>query len=159
LDDVYLLTPKTPRIAAGGIVVRGDQLLMVSHIGHDGEIFWVPPGGGSEIGEDVLECAQREVFEETGIRAKAERVLYVQEVLDAKHHQVKFWVLCTYRDGEITRDHLVPEEVDELFEARFMSRDEVARENVFPEILRSGFWEDLEKGFADVRYLGISRFC
>ena len=148
---------QTPRIAAGGLVMRDGKLLLVSHRGPTGNIFWIPPGGGMESGEGALACAEREVFEETGIRVRAERVAYVQEILDAKHHQAKFWVWCTYLSGEVTLEHLVPEEVGDLLDARFMNRDEVSASNVVPDVVKDGFWADLEDGFPATRYLGLTR--
>ena len=35
---------------------------------------WITPGGGIEPGEDILEAAVRELFEETGIRITAEEL-------------------------------------------------------------------------------------
>jgi len=51
-------------------VVRDEQgrvlLMCRSDNGH-----WALPGGAMEVGESIVECAIRELFEETGLRANA----------------------------------------------------------------------------------------
>jgi 8-oxo-dGTP pyrophosphatase MutT (NUDIX family) len=45
-----------------------DRLLLFRGVQPDtGSAFWFPAGGGLEDGEDVVEAAVREVFEETGL--------------------------------------------------------------------------------------------
>lgn len=39
--------------------------------------LWCVPGGGMESGESVEECCQREVFEETGLEVRPERLIGV----------------------------------------------------------------------------------
>lgn len=56
----------TLRQRACGIVIKDNHLLMVRHV-HDSRDYWTFPGGGIESGETVLQAAQREVLEETGI--------------------------------------------------------------------------------------------
>ena len=58
------------RIRAAAIVVQGDSVLLVQHQHNDlqgGRPWWVPPGGGVEGEESLMDCAQREVLEETGL--------------------------------------------------------------------------------------------
>ncbi|MEW6404773.1 MAG: NUDIX domain-containing protein [Chloroflexota bacterium] len=38
---------------------------------------WCLPGGGAEAGESVAEACEREVFEETGLRSRAKRLIGV----------------------------------------------------------------------------------
>lgn len=56
-------------------VIRDQQVLMVRHI-HDGRDYWTLPGGGVEPGETPAQAAEREVFEETGIRIDAPEELF-----------------------------------------------------------------------------------
>jgi 8-oxo-dGTP diphosphatase len=50
---------------------------MVRHV-HDGRDYWTLPGGGIEGEESPAAAAYREVFEETGIRARELRELFVE---------------------------------------------------------------------------------
>lgn len=62
------------RRAAAALIERG-RILMVHHV-HDGRDYWTLPGGGVEASESPREAALRELKEETGIRAKADQLLY-----------------------------------------------------------------------------------
>lgn len=55
------------------VVVLTDRLgrVLMQHRATDAPVspsLWTPPGGGIEPGEDPLEAAHRELFEETGLR-------------------------------------------------------------------------------------------
>jgi 8-oxo-dGTP pyrophosphatase MutT (NUDIX family) len=46
---------------------------------------WLLPGGGMERDESLVECAQREVLEETGISVIAERIAFLREWVVPKY--------------------------------------------------------------------------
>ena len=50
------------------IIKDGKVLLLKKSKGRFGEGKWNAPGGKIKLGEDPVECAIREVFEETGLR-------------------------------------------------------------------------------------------
>ena len=56
------------RVRAAVIILKDEKLLMVKHINPEsGDAWWIPPGGGLEAQDDsIINCAIREVFEETG---------------------------------------------------------------------------------------------
>jgi 8-oxo-dGTP pyrophosphatase MutT (NUDIX family) len=49
------------------MVDDADRLLLFSSVNGQDEVFWFPPGGGVEPGEDAWAAARREVLEETGL--------------------------------------------------------------------------------------------
>ena len=50
---------------------ENQQVLLVKN--HDQD-YWYPPGGGWEYDkENIIECAEREVYEETGLKVKVTR--------------------------------------------------------------------------------------
>lgn len=61
--------------AAGGVVIndQGDVLLQLRSDSHT----WGIPGGSLDPGEDIAECAVREVYEETGLQVVPERITSV----------------------------------------------------------------------------------
>ena len=69
------------RIRAAAIVVEDDSVVLVQHQHseiNEGRSWWVPLGGGVE-GEDwLMECAQRETLEETGLSVELGRIAYVR---------------------------------------------------------------------------------
>lgn len=46
---------------------------------------WWLPGGGQQARETLAACAEREVFEETGVRVKAENLMALREYIQANH--------------------------------------------------------------------------
>lgn len=56
------------------IVLQEQQLLLLNDRG-----TWLPPGGGLEPHETMLECAVREVYEETGVEVEATSIAFLGE--------------------------------------------------------------------------------
>jgi 8-oxo-dGTP pyrophosphatase MutT (NUDIX family) len=73
------------RIAAYGLLVDGDRVLMVqAREGSDVPGRWILPGGGVEHGEDPIDTVQREFLEETGLAVVVGDVLGVwSDMIDA----------------------------------------------------------------------------
>ncbi|WP_049567781.1 NUDIX hydrolase [Nonomuraea sp. SBT364] len=65
------------RLAAYAVCIEGERVLLARHVGPTGESTWTLPGGGVEHGEDPFDTVIREVAEETGCDAVAERLLGV----------------------------------------------------------------------------------
>lgn len=133
------------------------RILLVKNRGQD---FWYPPGGGWEYEkENIVECAEREVFEETGLRVKVSRLLYVQEFHENKDF-ISFetvW-LAGPVDGTKLDELHVDRDVDGKVEtAKWFSEDEMKEIKVFPKRLQDTFWDNLEKLLQDEDpFLGIS---
>jgi 8-oxo-dGTP diphosphatase len=65
----YVAPP--PRIAAGGVVINDDGLILVREpLNHFDGYVWSLPKGGVDKGETLEQGALREVEEETGVRAE-----------------------------------------------------------------------------------------
>jgi 8-oxo-dGTP diphosphatase len=143
------------RISAGGIIIRQNKVLLVHHHRENAFDFWVLPGGGVEGTEGFMKAAEREVYEETNLQVQAERIVYIEDFIDEGRYVCKFWVFCQLKGGDLS---IINEEAEETFlkEAGFFSKDEIQTMNVFPPILKDAFWEDLEKGFSQIKYLGNS---
>lgn len=63
--------PPPPRIAAGGVVINDDGLILVREpLNHFDGYVWSLPKGGVDAGETDEQGALREVEEETGVRAE-----------------------------------------------------------------------------------------
>ena len=67
-----------PHVTVACIVQAQGELLVVEERVH-GRITWNQPAGHLEADETLLEAAQRELFEETGIDAQPEYFLGVQQ--------------------------------------------------------------------------------
>lgn len=91
----------TPKIDVRGAVVREGKILLIQER-TDGK--WAMPGGWADLGDAPASVAEREVWEESGYRVKAEKVV---AVLDANriqpmefYHAFKIIFLCRLMGGE-----------------------------------------------------------
>jgi 8-oxo-dGTP diphosphatase len=134
------------RISAGVLALRDNRILLVRHFRPGIHDFWAGPGGGVEGNEHLHEAAEREAFEETGLRVRAHSLAYIDELIDDSGRMVKFWFLADYLSGEIDVS-ANPAEDEAISEAGWFARDALPTGHVFPEILRNRFWDDLEAGF------------
>jgi G:T-mismatch repair DNA endonuclease (very short patch repair protein) len=62
--------------------------------------------------------------------------------------------LCRSFSGHPTTANRVHDEAF-LVDARFWAQHEMEHVAVFPPMLRTQFWQDLEHGFPETRYLGL----
>ena len=91
---------QTPKLDTRAAIFQGEKILLVQE--RDG--LWSLPGGWVDVNVSVLENTLKEVREEAGLEAKAERVIAVQD--REKHNQpvyaykvCKIFVLCTALGG------------------------------------------------------------
>jgi ADP-ribose pyrophosphatase YjhB (NUDIX family) len=91
----------TPKVDVRGAVVRDGKILLIQERA-DGK--WAMPGGWADLGNSPASVAEREVWEESGFRVKAEKVV---AVIDANriepmefYHAYKIIFLCTLLEGE-----------------------------------------------------------
>lgn len=104
-DMTDSLAPSHPLPAVLGVVARAGQVLLVRRANPPDRGRWGFPGGHIEPGETMYCAAVRELEEETGIIARAERVLTAVDVIDRsptgelRHHFVLIAVLCDWIAG------------------------------------------------------------
>ncbi len=148
------------RIRAAALVVENESLLLVKHQHpQTGAVWWVPPGGGVEGDESVFECAKRETWEETGLSVDLDRIVYIREFVEPGYHHFELFMAVRSFTGNVTTDNIAGKGMDDQFikDARFMPREEISSNTVYPEILGDTFWHDLREGFPSTAYLGVSR--
>jgi len=133
------------RISAGVLALRGNDLLLVRHFRAGQHDFWAGPGGGVEGSEELSQTAEREAFEETGIRVRAHTLAYIDELVDDWGRIVKFWFLADYVSGEIDVS-ANPAEDESVTEAGWFPLDALPQGHVFPEILHGTFDRDRATG-------------
>ncbi len=71
MDRVY---PKSPVCAVGGIIFRGDSVLLIKRGKAPALGKWSIPGGAVQLGETLEDAVVREVAEETGLKVSPQRI-------------------------------------------------------------------------------------
>jgi ADP-ribose pyrophosphatase YjhB (NUDIX family) len=96
----------TPKVDVRGAVVKDGKILLIQERADE---CWAMPGGWADLGNSPASVAEREVWEESGYRVKAEKVV---AVIDANriqpfefYHAYKLIFLCTLLDGEPRTSH------------------------------------------------------
>lgn len=68
------------RIAAYGVIIRDDEILL-AHWNEHGRSGWTLPGGGVDGAEHPVEAVKREIAEETGYEASIDRLLGIDTMV------------------------------------------------------------------------------
>ncbi|MBN1935401.1 MAG: NUDIX hydrolase [Anaerolineae bacterium] len=94
----------TPKIDVRGVVFRDGKILLVKELKDGG---WTLPGGWCDVGEPPSRATEREVYEESGYKAKATKLLalYDRNLHDhppALMHIYKIFFLCELVGGNAT---------------------------------------------------------
>lgn len=142
------------RISAGVIVEQDDKVLLVRHLKPGAYDFWVAPGGGALGDEDLRATARREAFEECGLHIEPGSLLYVEEFVQPARRHCKVWFAGRLIGGSL--DCGGPEARSEhIVEAAWLARVELVDKTVFPQMLRSDYWDDKSAGRTEARYVGL----
>src|SRR5260221_9349261 len=114
----------TPKVDVRGVVFKGDAMLLVRETMDEGR--WTLPGGWADINDTPSKAVEREIYEETGYRARATKVLAVYDRSKQGHdpypfHVYKLYFLCELLDDSpdaAKHEH-------ETGEATFFRQDEL----------------------------------
>lgn len=129
------------RIAAGGVVLDAERVLLVRYSSSTLASYLVCPGGRVEGSESLTKAVEREVLEETGVSVSPSKLLVVEDLVTSTYRMVKFWFLCGVTGGQVSQTAgAVQEGIDEV---RWYTRKELADETVFPAVVRECDWSKL----------------
>ncbi|NCU42313.1 MAG: NUDIX domain-containing protein [Candidatus Moranbacteria bacterium] len=89
-----------PQVGVGGIVVRGNRVLLGLRKSKHGQGTWAFPGGHLEFGESPEMCIKREILEETGLmigdEKNREKGPYTNDIFEEgekKHYITLFFII------------------------------------------------------------------
>lgn len=122
-----------------------NKILLVKNKGTN---FWYAPGGGWEYEkENILQCAEREVIEEVGLKVNIKRLLYAQE-FHATEDTIffeMFWLVVPKEGAEIDEAHIDLDPNGQVETAKWYSKDELQELKVFPKRLKNTFWDNIAR--------------
>ena len=127
------------RYRTGGILVHDNKMLFVKS-GIGGYYYMI--GGGVHLGERSDKCIEREVFEESGIKAEADYLAVVCENFFRGHggsidgldcHTIEFYYYLKFSDDEVKRCKSVTDSGEELV---WLSIDEIKSNNIKPDCIK-----------------------
>ena len=137
------------RVRVGVIVVcEGKVLLARQHVAQ-GQEFWIVPGGKMKKREGLLDCARREMAEETGFDIEPLRLLYLGDFFKGERHVVDTFWLGKIIGGELNRRQ------DEIDNLRFFDLEQLSHLDLRPAAVAERLLADLQDEFrSETAYLG-----
>ena len=85
---------KQHRIAAGGLIFKGDAILLVRYCDGGGGTYLVGPGGALKDHENVIQAIVREVQEETDVTVQPKRVVIIEDLLSEESKVYRTGAVC-----------------------------------------------------------------
>jgi len=89
---------QTPKVDVRGVVFRDEKILLVKELSDGG---WTLPGGWVDVNESPSTAAEREVWEESGYRVKARRLLAIYDRNKHGHTPYLFHIYKTYFECDL----------------------------------------------------------
>lgn len=91
-----------PRVGVGVVVIKDRKVLLGKRKNAHGAGEWSFAGGHLEFGEDVEECALRELAEETGLKALSIQMgPWVNNIIEENKHYVTLFVFVDQFEGDL----------------------------------------------------------
>jgi len=128
------------RIAAGGIILKDDAILLVRYGTTGGRSYLVGPGGALASGENAVQAIIRETMEETGVMVRPRRVLWIEDLQGSRYKMCKIWMLCDIVSGGVTPTDGA--KAEGITEAGWFKKDQLADEVVYPPPIMQHDWDE-----------------
>lgn len=105
--------------------------ILVQHHSSSRPDFYRLPGGGVKYREKAEDCLVREIKEEAGLDAKADRLLWVRDFLDQfPYHSIELFFLATTIGGKFN-----PTPEGGNIELLFLTLEELEKLTFYPKAL------------------------
>ncbi|MEJ2248123.1 MAG: NUDIX hydrolase [Candidatus Lokiarchaeota archaeon] len=140
--------PYRPHIGVGVMMVRDNKLLLVKRKYNPDANMWSIPGGHLDLGENVENAAEREAFEETGIKVKVTKLAgIIDKIMYDDDGKIEYhYVLLNYFVNQIEgKSNQKPVADDDALDAKFVPFEELKDYNLTKSLVK--LLEDLKIGY------------
>lgn len=123
--------PRHPIVGVGGVVIRGNCVLLIRRGREPLKGEWSIPGGMLELGESLTNGVKREVLEETGLRVRPLEALTVFDRVEkngerVRYHYVIVDYVCRTAGGRLKSG-------SDVLDARWVKREELPQYRITPK--------------------------
>ncbi|MEJ2737921.1 MAG: NUDIX domain-containing protein [Anaerolineae bacterium] len=139
------------RIAAGGIVLKEDAILLVRYGTADVGSYLVGPGGALDSGENAVQAIIREAMEETGVLVRPRRVLWIEDLQCSRFKMCKIWMLCDLVSGDVRPTDGA--RAEGITEAGWFRKSQLEDEVVYPPPVMHHDWDEFRSEHWEVQCL------
>jgi 8-oxo-dGTP diphosphatase len=131
------------RVRVNGLIFNEDSILLVNiQSPTNPEAFWMPPGGGVELGETLEQALNREILEETGLQVVQSKLWYITEYIKAPWHAIEFYFYCETSDFKFQLGSDPELDRQLLQDLRWFSIQELQSLTLKPSFLASSIQRD-----------------
>gem|GEM_PF-472119 len=136
---------------SAGIIIKDDTILLIHRVNY-GDEYYLFPGGGVEVGEDISEAAVREVKEETDLAVSCRKLAYHA----TSPEREEFFHVCDYQGGEPKLSSDSPESARMKDGGQYYNPEWIPLERlgvlvVYPLEIRDAVVHDAKNDFEEMR--------
>lgn len=124
--------PQMPVLSVAGVVMAGDQVLLVQRGRPPAKGIWSIPGGAVEVGETLQAALVREIREETGVKVEVGPLVEVVErILPDPHGKMEYhYVILDYLCFAPLTE---PQAGSDAAQARWVAFEELSQAGLTPD--------------------------
>lgn len=115
------------RLRVCGLLVRGDNLLLVRHKFGDKEELWIPPGGEVHFGETAPNALKREFVEETGLEVEVGEWFFNYEYINPPFHAMELFFEVRERGGKLKKGFDPETHLQIIEDVRFVGFQDIGK--------------------------------
>ncbi|CAM3473877.1 NUDIX domain-containing protein [Paenibacillus lupini] len=145
------------RNSAKAIIIQNERILLTVNKDDDG-LFYIFPGGGQEVSENLQDAVRRECLEELGEEVNVGDLIYVREYIGKNHefaesnseaHQVEFYFQCSLISTHPTFENMTIPDANQVG-IEWIEINKLDEIRVYPKAIV----EPIKNMDRDTRYLG-----